>query len=241
MTDFEIAFAARCAAITDTRDDSDWLDVQRRVRRSSRRRKLTIALIAAAAVLIVAPAFALRGSIIDFFSADPAPANVVRDFGSLEVGAPPGMAPGVDPEQARKVASFPFDGKQHVLYVAPTKGGGFCESWTKAFGGCRTTRTLTPTEDAALAREELRSVPAIGVSPMCGAEWLPCRRRACAEAGLDGPASLRGWTSVDIPRCGCRSRSTQASSSTAFLKPSEGRSSGNGRRRARQERQRDRP
>ena len=137
MTDFEIAFAARCAAITDTRDDSDWLDVERRVRRSSRRRKLTITLIAAAAVLIVAPAFALRGSIIDFFSADPAPANVVRDFGSLEVGAPPGMAPGVDPEEARKVASFPFDGKQHVLYVAPTKGGGFCQSWTNSGGGCR--------------------------------------------------------------------------------------------------------
>ena len=157
MTDFEIAFAARCAAITDTRDDSDWLDVQRRVRRSSRRRKLTIALIAAAAVLIVAPAFALRGTIIDFFSADPAPAHIVRDFGSLEVGAPPGMAPGVDPQQARKVASFPFDGKQHVLYVAPTKGGGFCQSWTNAFGGCRATRTLTPSQEQHFSPEQLRA------------------------------------------------------------------------------------
>jgi hypothetical protein len=164
MTDFETALAARFAALTDTDDDSDWLDVERRMRSVKRRRALTVSLIAAAAALIVAPAWALRGPIIDFFSADTAPAPVVRDFGTLQVGAPPGMAPGVRPGQARRVTSVRIDGKTHVLYVAPTTGGGFCESWTHAFGGCRSTRTLPVDQAARLTPNRLRSYNAMGTT-----------------------------------------------------------------------------
>lgn len=172
MTDFEAVLAARFAALTDRGDDSDWLDVQRRVHRAKRRRTLAASLIAAAAVLIVAPAFALRGSIIDFFSADPAPTPVVRDFWSMQVGAPPGMAPGVQPGQARRVTSVRIDGEPHVLYVAPSTGGGFCESWTKAFGGCRASRTLPAKQAARLSPAQLRSYNAMGVSGEFGADGL---------------------------------------------------------------------
>lgn len=165
MTDFETVLAARFAALADTNDDSDWLDVERRMRGAKRRRALTVGLIAAAAVLIVAPAWALRGPIIDFFSADPAPAPVVRDFGSLQVGAPPGMAPGVRPGQARRVTSVRIEGRAHVLYVAPTTGGGFCESWTHAFGGCRSTRTLPAKQAKPLTPDRLRSYYAMATTP----------------------------------------------------------------------------
>lgn len=164
MTDFETVLAARFAALADTNDDSDWLDVERRMRGAKRRRALTVGLIAAAAVLIVAPAWALRGPIIDFFSADPAPAPVVRDFGSLQVGAPPGMAPGVRPGQARRVTSVRIEGRAHVLYVAPTTGGGFCESWTHAFGGCRSTRTLPAKQAKPLTPDRLRSYYAMAIT-----------------------------------------------------------------------------
>ena len=172
MNGFEDALALRFAAVADTRDDSDWLDVQRRVRRAKRRRVLTISLVAAAAVLVAAPAFALRGSIIDFFSADPAPTRVVRDFGSMEVGAPPGMAPGVQPGQARRVTVVRIDGKTHVLYLAPTKSGGFCETWTKAFGGCRVTRTLTAKQEARLSPAQVRSYNSMGITSEVGDDGL---------------------------------------------------------------------
>lgn len=172
MTDFETVLAARFAALADMNDDSDWLDVERRMRSVNRRRVLTVGLIAAAAVLIVAPAWALRGPIVDFFSAEPAPAPVVRDFGSLQVGAPPGMAPGVRPGQARRVTAARIDGKTHVLYVAPTTGGGFCESWTHAFGGCRSTRALPAKQAARLSLAQLRSFNAMGVSGGLGADGL---------------------------------------------------------------------
>jgi hypothetical protein len=50
------------------------------------------------------------------------------------------MAPGVLPHEARRICSVSIDGKEHVLWVAPTKQGGFCQQWSDFFGGCRADR-----------------------------------------------------------------------------------------------------
>jgi len=122
-------------------DDGDWNEVRRRARRGRRRRQASVMLVLAGAVaLVVASAYAFGHPIIDFGSAPKGPPKVVDDFGSLEVGAPAGMAPGVLPEQARRITSVRVDGKEHVLWVAPTKRDGFCETWSQFGGGCRADR-----------------------------------------------------------------------------------------------------
>jgi len=79
-------------------DDGDWNEVRRRARRGRRRRQASVMLVLAGAVaLVVASAYAFGHPIIDFGSAPKGPPKVVDDFGSLEVGAPDGMAPGVLP------------------------------------------------------------------------------------------------------------------------------------------------
>jgi hypothetical protein len=122
-------------------DDADWSDVLGRVTRARRRRRaLAVAALAAAITVGVASAYALGHPIIDFNKAPKGTKKIVNDFGSMEVGAPPGMAPGVLPHQARRITSVRIDGKAHVLYVAPTTQGGFCEQWSHFFGGCRASR-----------------------------------------------------------------------------------------------------
>jgi hypothetical protein len=67
-----------------------------------------------------------------FGNAPRAPHNskVFEDFNTLDVLAPPGMASGVIANQTRLIATF--DGTR--LWVAPTKGGGYC--FTIGGGGC---------------------------------------------------------------------------------------------------------
>jgi hypothetical protein len=122
-------------------DDGDWNEIRRRARRGRRRRQasVTFALVGAIAV-VVASAYAFGHPIVDFGSAPKGPPKVVENFGSLEVGAPAEMAPGVLPEEARRITAVRADGKEHVLWVAPTKQGGFCESWSQFVGGCRADR-----------------------------------------------------------------------------------------------------
>lgn len=122
-------------------DDADWGDVVRRVGEARRRRQASaIAVLFAAVALGIASAYAFGHPIIDFGKAEKGPTTIVNDFGSLEVGAPAGMAPGVLPHEARRITSVSIDGKEHVLWVAPTKQGGFCEQWSGFFGGCRADR-----------------------------------------------------------------------------------------------------
>jgi hypothetical protein len=122
-------------------DDADWSDVLRRVRRAQRRRRVAAVTALAAAIIVgVASAYALGHPIVDFNKAPKGTKKIIDDFGSLEVGAPPGMAPGVLPQQARRITSVRIDGKVHVLWVAPTKQGGFCDQWSHGFGGCRANR-----------------------------------------------------------------------------------------------------
>jgi hypothetical protein len=122
-------------------DDGDWNEVRRRVTRGRHRRQASVVFaLVAAVVLGIASAYAFGHPIVDFGSAPKGPQKVVNDFGSLEVGAPAGMAPGVLPEEARRITAVRIDGKEHVLWVAPTKQGGFCDSWSQFIGGCRANR-----------------------------------------------------------------------------------------------------
>jgi hypothetical protein len=135
-------------------DDPDWSDVLRRASRT-RRRRLTSGGLAVMTILSlgVAAAYAFGHPIVDFASAPKGPRTVVNDFGSLQVGAPEGMAPDVLPQEARRITAVTIDGKQHVLWVAPTKKGGFCEQWSHLFGGCRADR-----HDRFSSRIDLTSV-----------------------------------------------------------------------------------
>jgi hypothetical protein len=115
-----------------------------------RRRWLAFALaVAAIAVLFATPAFGLLLDLVGrtnvpFLKSGTAPLEVKRSFFDLSLGAPPGMAPDAIASQARRVAVFRANGKQHILYVAPTRKGGFCEQFTDAFGGCRASRIPLP-------------------------------------------------------------------------------------------------
>ncbi len=86
-------------------------------------------------VLLVGAAFTFGLGLpeLDFGQAEKAPpdSRVVKNFGVLDQGAPPGMATDVIPNETRKVGTF---GEQS-LWVAPTKQGGFCTDLGGG-GGC---------------------------------------------------------------------------------------------------------
>jgi hypothetical protein len=112
-----------------------------------RRLLRTAAIAAVAAALIAVPAFAIGGRVIDFFSAEPAPERIVKNFATLDVGAPAGMATDVVPGQTRKVLAI-GGGEDRVatLFVAPTRAGGFCVAVETARGGsvgCDANRELS--------------------------------------------------------------------------------------------------
>ena len=134
FADYESLLAERFAQLT-TADSGDWLDVRRRARRMRVRRAALLAAAVIAAALVTAPALGLHRIVVDWLEADPAPGRTQLQFLQLGVGAPPGMDPGVVPNSARKVAEVEHDGKVGVLWVAPTKRGGFCVLWTAFFGG----------------------------------------------------------------------------------------------------------
>lgn len=132
--------AARFAAVPHPPDDSDWLEVRRlaRPRRASRRRVALAAAAAVATTALAAPAFGLGDNLVGWLANDPAPPKVQRSFGRLEEGASRGFAPGVIAADTRKMV-LPSG---LVLWVAPTKGGGFCLSVAGGGGSCDAERTL---------------------------------------------------------------------------------------------------
>ena len=145
FVDYEALLAERFAALAAT-DDGDWLDVCRRARRMRVRRAALLAAAVVAAALVTAPALGLHRIVVDWLEAEPAPGRTQLQFLQLGVGAPPGMDPGVVPNSARKVTELEHDGKIGVLWVAPTKRGGFCVVWTAFFGGgCVSDRASLPT------------------------------------------------------------------------------------------------
>jgi hypothetical protein len=144
MTDrLEQLLAARFGELQASTGEPDWADVRRKAHRvAARKRGLRLGTGLAAAlvaVLAATPAFGLQGQIVQLFSGgEPAPAPVVESFGQMDVGAPPGMAPGVIAGEARKAMEVPLStGKTWILWVAPTRSGGFCTQF-----GCDRDRQL---------------------------------------------------------------------------------------------------
>ncbi|MDQ2911278.1 MAG: hypothetical protein M3R39_09740 [Actinomycetota bacterium] len=155
MTDrLESRLAAHAAALEAPAGEPNWIDVRRKARRlAARRRALRLgatALIAIVAVFAATPAFGLRGRLIQVFaSSEPAPSRVVKDFAELDLAAPAGMATGVIADEARDVLEVPLStGKTAVLWVAPTRSGGFCLGLSTSGprsgggGGCDRDRSL---------------------------------------------------------------------------------------------------
>jgi hypothetical protein len=123
----------------------DWDDVLQRagiVKRSAPPRKVVVA--AAVGVLLVVlfatPAFGVLLDLIGRtdvpFAGKAAPTRVQRSFFDMTVGAPRGMGPQAIAAQTRRVGVL----GGRALYVAPTRGGGFCWEFERASGGCDTER-----------------------------------------------------------------------------------------------------
>ncbi len=118
----------------------------RRSRGRLTRRQLAVACVLVVAVAVVAatPAFGLRGLIlgfvegrtsVSFYKTLPAPPAIKKRFLDLSIGAPAGMNPQVLPGQARQITFVtPLDHKR-IVWVAPTRGGGFCSVGGMS-GGC---------------------------------------------------------------------------------------------------------
>jgi hypothetical protein len=93
--------------------------------------------IAFGTVLLATPAFGLRGQIFHLFGEEK-PAPVGKDLAGMDVGAPPGMAPNVIAGETREVMEVLLStGKKWVIWVAPTRAGGFCMP-----SGCDRDRSL---------------------------------------------------------------------------------------------------
>lgn len=126
MTEAIDLLGERLQAIANLNDDSDWGAVRR-----ARRRPLRLAIaggaLALASVVGVGAAFGLYRAVLPFGSLEPAPAPIVRGFAGFDVAAPTGMAPGVIAGEARKVVELRLStGKTWIMWVAPTRSGGFC-------------------------------------------------------------------------------------------------------------------
>lgn len=106
------------------------------VRQGGFRRRSRLALVVVLGLLLVliwATLTLAFGWHVIFGSTPKVPHNsaIYKDFDSLDVGAPAGMASGVIPNETRRVATY--DGIP--LWVAPTRAGGYC-SMMAGSGGC---------------------------------------------------------------------------------------------------------
>jgi hypothetical protein len=107
-----------------------------RVRQGGLRPRSRLAIVLAFGLLLLLTWATLTlafGWHVVFGSAPRAPhsSKIFKDFDTLDVGAPAGMASGVIPNQTRLVATF---GRVQV-WVAPTRAGGYCAVIAGA-GGC---------------------------------------------------------------------------------------------------------
>jgi hypothetical protein len=90
---------------------------------------------------IATPALAFHRQIVDFISAPKASTVVVKEFGALEVLSEQGTPLGALPHSARRVTSVELNGRDVVLSVTPTKGGGYCAYWSGFGVDCGASRT----------------------------------------------------------------------------------------------------
>jgi hypothetical protein len=127
----------------------DWDDVLARAGvRRRRNTRLPIVAAAAAVVLVVLSASPALGILtrligridVPFTGKPNAPTRIQRQFFDMSVAAPPGMGPQAIASQTRRVGVL----GGHALYVAPTKGGGYCFEFERGIGGCSTARAPRP-------------------------------------------------------------------------------------------------
>jgi hypothetical protein len=103
----------RLARLAGPDSEGDWSAVLARTRRPGidarrqhSRRPLVLALAAAIFAAVVVPtSIALRRTVVDFLTGDPAPKRIVGDFSAFDKGWPQGMrGPGVIANPSRKAA-----------------------------------------------------------------------------------------------------------------------------------------
>ena len=109
----------------------------RRLRRPSKRVLAWAVVVASLFVILFAtPAFGLLKNWIgrkdvSYKNSKPAPFVVKRDFADLAIGAPERWDPQAIASQSRKVIAFKVGGRESVLFVAPTRKGGICWSFSR--------------------------------------------------------------------------------------------------------------
>jgi hypothetical protein len=214
----DLLIQAQFDAVASPLDDRDWNDVllrlgnarpvwepsarrTARLRRVPRRAALSAAAVALAAA-VTAVAFGWPQTFVDFLSAPSAPPKVKNFFGSFNIGAPKGMNPQAIPGQARKIMTARFDANSvhgnhptlHTLYVAPRKGGGFCELWTKASGGCEPAKSPRTTVES-------RAAGPLGVSWFSANDGYPLVALGSVRAGSTKTVEARfaNRTKVTLP------------------------------------------
>lgn len=115
-------------------EPGNWDGVLAGVRSAQRRTRLVrlASLMAVLAVLVVTPAFGIGERLLDVIAGEPAPEDVKSELRRLNDVPEPvlelleDLSPDVDADRARGVMSVQTTRGQVNLWVAPTKGGGFC-------------------------------------------------------------------------------------------------------------------
>lgn len=128
---------------------ADWADARARGKRLRRRRRAKLAGVGVlvAGLVAAAPAFGIGSRVLDFFDSEPAPEVLKLQLAELNTGAPPGMSPGVDAQQLRRVLTRELYNGQYTLWIAPTKDGNFCMHFGRTgrgggSGGCIDRRVM---------------------------------------------------------------------------------------------------
>ena len=117
-----------------------------RRRRLTRRRGLVAAIVMALLVIFFAsPALGLLLDLIGrtdvTFTGTTAPTRVKRSFFDMSLSAPRSMSPGTIASETRRIGVFRgVKGRRRVLYVAPTRAGGYCWEFEHDTGSCRSSR-----------------------------------------------------------------------------------------------------
>lgn len=195
-------------------EQGDWADVVARAARGKavrpvwRRRPLhsvAVALGVVVIALLATPAFGVQGYVLHLFgrknvsfSSSPSAPNVVKkEFLDLPIGAPKQFAPQVKAAQARLVATFTIAGHPRRLWVAPTRGGGYCYTFELSFGGCRQTRA-----EREIGGKSQLGVTWMGGSPRHGVDASIVTRIGgdiTAPAAYEITATYADGTHHDVP------------------------------------------
>lgn len=97
-----------------------------------RRRTAALAAFLLAAAAVPALAVGLDVGFLPWSNAQRAAEPIVKDFATLDQGAPAGMASGVRPSETKRVGEL----AGHTLWVAPGSQAPFCYMWSDSVGGC---------------------------------------------------------------------------------------------------------